>query len=148
MKLNLFAVVAVLAVGAIATGCGSSDDNGDSTTTAAISKTAYVTQANQICKQGTAEIDQAGKQLGNNVTNAQLEDFVANTLVPNTQQQVDGVKALGAPAGEEAQVNHLISVTQADLDQLKADPAKIHDDHMFDDSNQAAKALGLNECAG
>jgi maltose-binding protein MalE len=148
MKLNLFAVVAVLAVGVIAAGCGSSNDNGDSTTTAAISKTAFVTQGNQICKQGTDEINQAGKQLGKNVSRAQINDFAANTIVPNVQKQVDGVKALGAPAGEEAQVNKLISVTEADLDQLKSDPAKIHDDHLFDDSNQAAKAVGLTECAG
>jgi hypothetical protein len=150
MKLNAFVVVAVVAVGAFATGCGSSDDNSDSTTTAAaaISKTAFVTQGNQICKQGTAEVDQAGKQLGKNVSQAQFDDFVANTVVPNIQKQVDGVKALGAPAGEEAQVNHLISVTQADLDQIKADPSKIQDDHLFDDSNQAAKAVELTECAG
>jgi hypothetical protein len=41
----------------------------------------------------------------------------------------------------------LISVTEADLDQLKADPSKIQNEHLFDDSNQAATALGLTECA-
>ncbi len=147
MKLNATLAVAVaLALGGIAAGCGSSNDD-STTSTAAISKADFVAQANQICKQGNAEVEQAGKQLGN-VNEAQLEDFVANTVVPNIQKQVDGVKALGAPAGEEAQLNELISVTQADLDQLKADPSKIQDDHLFDDSNQKATALGLTECAG
>lgn len=147
MKLNATLAVAVaMALGGIAAGCGSSNDD-STTSTAAISKADFVAQANQICKQGNAEVEQAGKQLGN-VNEAQLEDFVANTVVPNIQKQVDGVKALGAPAGEEAQLNELISVTQADLDQLKADPSKIQDDHLFDDSNQKATALGLTECAG
>jgi hypothetical protein len=73
---------------------------------------------------------------------------VANTVVPNIEKQVDGVEALGAPAGEEAQVDQLISVTRADLAQLKADPSKIQDDSLFKDSNQQATALGLTECAG
>jgi hypothetical protein len=147
MKLNATLAVAVaLALGGIAAGCGSSNDD-STTSTAAISKADFVAQANQICKQGNAEVEQAGKQLGN-VNEAQLEDFVANTVVPNIQKQVDGVKALGAPPGEEAQLNELISVTQADLDQLKAGPSKIQDDHLFDDSNQKATALGLTECAG
>jgi hypothetical protein len=147
MKLNAILAVAVaLAVGGIAAGCASSDDNSDTTTTAAISNADFVAQANQICKQGNAEVEQAGKQLGN-VNEAQLEDFVTNTVVPNIQKQVDGVEALGAPAGKEAQLNGLISAAQADLDQLKADPSKIQDDHLFDDSNQKATALGLTECA-
>jgi ABC-type sugar transport system substrate-binding protein len=97
MKLNVFSAAALLAVGAIAAGCGSSDNSDSTASTAAISKTAYVTQANQICKQGNAEVDQAGKKLGNNVTEAQVEDFVASTVVPNIQRQVNDVKALGAP---------------------------------------------------
>jgi hypothetical protein len=82
------------------------------------------------------------------VNEAQLEDFASSTLIPKVQSQIDGVKALGAPAGEEAQVNQLITTVQEDLDQLKADPSKIKDDHLFDDSDQKAKALGLTECAG
>jgi hypothetical protein len=141
-------VAAAVALAGIAAGCG--DDNNDSTTSAAetISKADFVAKANQICKQGNADIDQAGKQLPHNLNEAQLEDFASSTLVPKVQSQIDGVKALGAPAGEEAQVNKLLATVQADLDQLKADPSKIKDDHLFDDSDQQAKALGLNECAG
>jgi hypothetical protein len=66
---------------------------------------------------------------------------------PEHQSQVEGVRALGAPAGGEAQVNRLIATVQADLDQLKADPSKINDDSLFNDANQQSQALGLNECA-
>ena len=59
MKLNAFVVVAVLAAGAIATGCGSSDDNGDSTTTASLTKAEWIAKADAICRQGNQQINQA-----------------------------------------------------------------------------------------
>jgi hypothetical protein len=151
MKLNAILAVAVaLALGGIAAGCG--DDNNESSTSAtaaaAISKADFVAKANQICKQGNAEVDAAGRKLGNSVSQAQLDSFVSDTVIPNVEKQVDGVEALGAPAGEEAQVQDLISVTRADIAELKADPSKIQDDSLFKDSNQKATALGLTECAG
>jgi hypothetical protein len=139
--------VGLLAIGVLAAGCGSSNDD-SSTSTTAISKADFEAQGNQICKQGNAEINQAGQQLGKNATQSQFEDFVASTLVPNIQKQVDGVKALGAPAGEEDQVNQLVATVQGDIDELKADPSKIRDDSLFKEANQQSVALGLNECAG
>jgi hypothetical protein len=152
MRRNALLLVAgALALGLIAAGCGGDDndnDNGTTSTAAAISKEEFVAKGNQICKQGNGEVEQAGKQLGQNVNEAQLEDFAANTLVPNIQGQIDDVRALGAPAGEEQQVTAFLDGAQADLDQLKADPAKIKDDSLFNDVDQHAKALGLTECAG
>jgi hypothetical protein len=151
MRLNaILAVTAALALGVIAAGCGSSDDNSTSTTAtaAAISKADFLAKGNQICKQGNDEINAAGKKLGQSVSQQQFEDFASNTVVPSIQKQIDGIKALGAPAGEEAQVNQLVSTAQADLDQLKADPSKLQDDSLFKDANQKANAVGLTECAG
>ena len=154
MSRSTVSVIALaLAAGLIAAGCD--DDNGGSsnaatgnTTTAAeaISKEEFAAKANQICKQGNQEIEQAGSQLGRSVNESQLEDFASNTLVPNVQSQIDGVRALGAPEGQEQQVTQFLDTAQADLDQLKADPSKIKDDHLFDDSDKQAKALGLTEC--
>jgi len=149
MKLNAtLAAACAVAIAGVAAGCG--DDNGNGTTTAAasISTADFVAQANQICKQGNAELEKAGKQLGKSVNEAQLEDFATNTLVPNVQGQIDQVKALGAPAGQESSVSQLIATVQADVDELKADPSKIKNDHLFDDANRAANDLGLTECAG
>jgi hypothetical protein len=149
MKLNAILAVAIaLALGGIAAGCGGSSDDNSTSTTAAISKADFLAQGNQICKQGNDEINTAGKQLGNSVNEQQLEDFAANTVVPSIQKQIDGIKALGAPAGEEAQVNQLVSTAQADLDKLKADPSQIKDDGLFKDANQQANTIGLTECAG
>jgi hypothetical protein len=139
MKLNAFAVVAVLVVGAFATGCGSSDERRRPRHLGA-----DFSEGQSICKQGNDAI----KQLGNSVNEQQLEAFATDTISPGIQKQRDGVKALGAPAGEEAQVNAVITSAQADLDKLKADPTKIKDNSLFNDANQKAKAVGLTECAG
>ncbi len=148
MKLYASVFLAVLALAGVAAGRGSSSSDNSTTTTAAILKAEFVTKGNQICKQGNDAINQAGKQLGNSVNEQQLEAFATNTIIPNIQKQIDGVKALGAPAGEEAQVNAVITSAQADLDKLKADPTKIKDNSLFNDANQKAKAVGLTECAG
>ena len=81
MKLNAFVVVAVLAAGAIATGCGSSDDNGDSTTTASLTKAEWIAKADAICQQGNQQINQAAHQrFGNQKpTAAEVQQFTANT---------------------------------------------------------------------
>jgi len=150
MKLNAtLAVIAALALGGIAAGCGSSsDDSTTSTTAAAISKADFLAKGNQICKQGNDAINTAGNQLGNSVNEQQLEDFASSTVVPNVQKQIDGIKALGAPAGQEAQVNAMLAAAQSGVDELKSDPSKIKDDSLFKDANQKANAVGLTECAG
>ena len=149
MKRNALLLVAgALAFGLVAVGCGGGDDNNDNgTTTAAITKAEFIAKGNAICEAGNKETEQAGKELGQNVNEAQLEDFATNTLVPSVQGQIDDVRALGAPAGEEQQVTAFLDAAQAGVDQLKADPAKIKDNTLFNDVEQQAKALGLTACA-
>jgi SpoVK/Ycf46/Vps4 family AAA+-type ATPase len=147
MKLNAFVVVAVLAAGAIATGCGSSDDNGDSTTTASLTKAEWIAKADAICRQGNQQINQAAhQQFGNQKpTAAEVQQFTANSLIPNVQSQVDQIQALGASSGEEDQVNKILDTVQADIDKAKSDPNTISD-KTFADGNALAQQYGLKVC--
>jgi hypothetical protein len=142
------ALAASLAAGALVAGCGSSGDSSTTTTAStAISKTAFVTQANAICDKGNQAQGAAESKLGKNPTQAQVTALVSNTLVPNIQGQIDGIKALGAPAGDEATVAKLISLAQADLNKLKADPSQISNDKLFANFAAVAHPYGLTVCA-
>jgi ABC-type lipoprotein release transport system permease subunit len=148
MKLRAtLALTALVALGLIAAGCGdSSDDSSDSTTAASLTKADWIAQADAICQHGNQESNQAAhQQFGNQKpTGAEIQQFLTGTALPNTQTQIDKIKALGAPSGDEDQVNHILDVVQADIDKAKA--AGDLNESTFDDGNALAKQYGLKVC--
>lgn len=141
-------MLALGAAGAIAIGfaaCGSDDDGDDTaatdaTTATTISEDDFVTQANQICADGNKELN-GGPQDGD------IEAFVTDTFIPNIQSQIDAIRALGAPEGQEEQITEFLDGAEDDLDSLEADPSSLSESS-FKETNQRAEALGLTECAG
>ena len=140
------AVVATLIVG-LAVGCGSS--NSTTTSTAALSKSAYLAKANAICKAGNEKQQAGQKALGKNPSQAQVTAYVTGTQVPNIQSQIDQVKALGAPSGDEAVVNKYLATAQADLNKIKSDPSLAVNGKSdpFADFAAIAHPYGLTACA-
>ena len=137
------AVTAVLALGLIAAGCGSGDDD---SSTSSLTKSEWTAKADAICRQGNQEIEQAAQQqFGNQKpTAAEVQQFATGTALPNTQTQVDKIRALGAPSGDEDQVNHILDTVQAEIDKAKA--AGDIEDSTFAEGNSLAKQYGLKVC--
>jgi ABC-type lipoprotein release transport system permease subunit len=140
------AIAATLIVG-LAVGCGSS--NSTTTSTAALSKSAYLTKANAICKAGNEKQQADQKALGKNPSQAQITAYVTGTQVPDIQSQIDQVKALGAPSGDEAVVNKYLATAQADLNKIKSDPSLAYSakSDPFADFAAIAHPYGLTACA-
>ena len=65
------------------------------------------------------------------------------------QTQIDQVKALGAPSGDEATVSNFLGLAQADLNKLKSDPTILHagKSDPFADFAKVAHPYGLTACA-
>lgn len=152
MKVTRVAIVALasLAVGAVAVaGCGGDDET--SSTTAAISKEDFLTQGNQICAEGNKKFDEGLKQLqgegGNEPSEADIEQFATDSAVPIIQEQIDQLRALGIPSGDEDQVNAFLDSAQSDNDKLEADPSLLTS-NLFADTNKLAHQYGLTECGG
>jgi hypothetical protein len=135
----------LLAVALVVAGCGGGDDNSD-TTTVSLTKSEWIAKADAICRQGNQEIQQAAQQqFGNQKpTAAEVRQFGVDTALPNTQTQVDKIRALGAPSGDEDQVNRILDTVQADIDKAKA--AGDVEDSTFADGNALAKQYGLKVC--
>jgi hypothetical protein len=142
----------VLASGALAAGCGSSDSStssSSSSTTAALSKAEFIKQADAICTKGNQAINAAQKKAfgPGKPSKSQVEQFVNDALIPSIQTQISGVKALPAPAGDEATVTKMLDDSQAALDKAKQDPsALLSGGGPFAQANQELKAYGLKVC--
>jgi hypothetical protein len=155
---NLFAAVAV-AGGLALAGCGGDDDESTSTTTgasgtsgvlgaAALTEEEFATQGNEICSAGNQDTEAAAQALGNNPSQAELEAYVTDTLVPSIQTQIDGIRALPAPEAQSGDVETFLDDAQEQLDQLESDPSLVTQQDLFADVNAQANELGLTECAG
>jgi hypothetical protein len=145
-RFGAIAIAALLAVGLVAAGCSSS---GTSSTTSipALSKADFVSQANAICAKGNKLTDAAGGALGNSSNQAEVNDAVTNTIVPAIQDQIDGIKALAPPSGDETTVSSMLALAQTDVDKLKGNPELLSDPNLFADFAKAAHPYGLTSCA-
>lgn len=149
-------VAALFLAGLVVAGCGSSSNSSSTETTAAITKAEFVKQGNAVCVKGEkaqeAEINAYAKKHGFNEnqepTKAQNVELVETVLAPNIQSQIDGVKALGAPSGEEQQVNSALELSQQTLEKIEASPElAFGKENAFAAAGKQLHALGLKECA-
>lgn len=144
-SIGSMAIATAVIVGLGVAGCGS---GGDSTTATAISKSEFLAKGNAICKKGNAESNaMAEKAFGNKrPTPAQLRSFF-KAQAPLIQGQINQIRALGAPSGDEATVKHMLDLAQTDLNELKSNPALAANQHQFDDFVKVARPYGLTVCA-
>ena len=141
VKPCLLALVAALALG----GCGSSKS---SSSAGSITKAQFVAKGNAICAAGNASRKRRANALGNNPTRAQIISYVKKIFVPNIQQQIDGLRGLGASHGDQAKVTGMLDLAQADLDKVKAKPILVaQGPGLFQNFATEAHAYGLTQCA-
>jgi hypothetical protein len=149
------AVTVALVVGACVAGCGSSNNSTSTETTATIGKAEFVAKGNAVCVKGEkaqeAEINAYVKKHGlenKKPTPAQQAELVETVFAPNIQSQIDGVKALGAPSGEEQQVSSALELSQQTLEKIEANPELVFGNQdAFAAAGKQLHALGLKKCA-
>ena len=145
-RLSLVAACA-LATGAIAAGCG--NDGGSDP----LSKSEYIKQGDEICKQGTQELNQQAKhEFGNQqASKSQVETFAVDVVANNLQGQIDDLRNLSAPEGDQDQVNAIYDAADEGIAQIEDDPSIISGGGTppgFKQANQLASAYGFKECGG
>src|SRR5262249_31013499 len=116
----------------IAAGCGSSDNTETTATTAALTKAQFLKQGNAICAEGNKEINKnfeaffkkTNLKKNEEPSKAQKEEAAETILIPAIRKDVEGIKALGAPEGEEEQVEEIIDAAEEALETLESEPAE------------------------
>lgn len=154
------AILAALAVLlAFAAGCGGGDGDtsgktsGEKTAAPALTKDDFVKQANAICRK-TDETQTS--ELGTYVkehpkaedSKAGQEKMVSAVGLPPVQKEAEELAELGAPKGDEAQVEAIVSGIEAALVKAEADPAAVLESNTpFDAAGKLATKYGLKDCA-
>lgn len=156
MKRLLVVMPLVLATASVGVGCGGDDDNGSgvsstTSTATALTKQEFLKRGNHICEQAQKHINAAEQKLGDNPSQAEVDEFTTQTAIPTIQYEIAGVQGLAPPSGDEDQVDAIITAAQQALDKLKADPNLITasgKDNPFAHTNTLANQYGLTACGG
>ncbi|MGH2957913.1 MAG: hypothetical protein ACRDL6_13080 [Solirubrobacterales bacterium] len=141
-------LAAMLTTGLIAAGCGDDDGGDGGNGDEALTKEEFVAQGNQICREGNQELDAiANQSFQREPTPEQEERFVNDEVIPNIQGQIDEIRALESPEGDEETINGILDDAEAALDEIRADPSLIEaDPGPFAEVNQQLREYGLSTC--
>ena len=147
----LFACIVPFAL--IAAGCGSSNDT---TSTASLTKAQFLKQGNAICAAGNKEINEGFKSFfeksnlkkNEEPSKAQKEEAAETILIPAIRKDVDGIRALGAPEGEEEQVEEILDAAEEALEKVESDPTAAFNENndAFANVNKMSSEYGLTAC--
>jgi hypothetical protein len=146
----------VLAIAVIAAGCGSSSDNSSSEeSTASITKAELIKQGDAICatseKEAEAEFEEFGEENGisesKEPTEAQKEELATSILLPSVSSQIEEIRALGAPSGEEEEVSEILDTVEEEVEEGEAEPAALFESgEPFAEGNKMAREYGFKVC--
>lgn len=122
--------VGALAIALIAGGCGGDDD----TSTSSISKAAFIKKADAICQAGDKRVEaKLAAYLKENVvkeseesvseTNAKATEIAETAVIPAITREIEGLRALGAPSGDEDEIEAILEALEEGLERTEEDPA-------------------------
>lgn len=145
-------VAAAMVVALVVAGCGGGDS---STTAGSISKEDFIAKADAICKKGTERLQKAIfaalKHPRNltKVSEAEQIKIVTIAMVPNVSREVEELRALGVPEGDEEKVNAMIGALEEGVETAEQDPQAVtkSSDVVFGISSRIAGEYGLTVCA-
>jgi len=150
-KASLAAVAALVALAAIAAGCGSGGDTTDETVT--LTKTEFIKQGDAICKQGNDESEKEAEEFAEDndfklekASKEQLEEAVSEVLVPNLEQQTEELDALGAPKGDEDEVEAIIASLEDATGEIEDDPGMVFEGSVLKKPSKLADDYGFKVC--
>ncbi len=139
---------AVVAVALVVVGCGSSDS------APPITKAEFIKKADAACKKGEEQIQAdfavyvKEHENGKTPTKDRYAELVETILVPNATQEVEDIDALGAPNGDEEQVDAMLTAFEEAVQIAEDEPQAVIKDSekVFSKSSKLAKAYGLKVC--
>jgi hypothetical protein len=119
-----------------------------------ITKSDYLARAKLVCQKGNRALKSASDDVmakvppGSKLTDAQIETFVRNTVVPTIRDQVKQLRAIPPPKGEKGHVEEIYKELDKGLDVLAKDPKKLTDGtNVFATADALAQKYGLSICS-
>lgn len=141
----------LLVAALVAAGCGGGDD---SSAADSISKEEFIAKADAICKRSNERMEAAlvdvikGESL-KKLSEAKSEKLVGSVLVPNISRELEELKELGVPDGDDERVDAMISALEEGLETAEDNPevvATTSSDTIFGIASRIAQEYGLETC--
>ncbi|HEU5253943.1 MAG TPA: hypothetical protein VFU16_11530 [Solirubrobacterales bacterium] len=149
MNKALLAAVAVLV--ALVAGCGGGDETTDETVT--LTKAEFIKQGDAICEEGNDQSEKEAEEFAEEngftlekASDEQLEEAVGEVLVPSLNQQAEEIDALGAPEGDEEQIEELVSSLETAADEIEGDPGLVFEEEVLVEPEELAQDYGFKVC--
>lgn len=149
-------LAALAAISMIAAGCGGGDDSTDSTASSGLTKAEFLKQGNAICAKGEKELNEEFEKFAEEEnlsenkppTEAQLAKATEEFFLPIIKEQVEGIRGLSPPAGEEQQVDKVLTAAEEGIEKAEEDPASLANEKEdpFAKANELANEYGLTKC--
>ncbi|MGH2976238.1 MAG: hypothetical protein ACRDLL_15445 [Solirubrobacterales bacterium] len=144
------AVVALFVVG-----CGGGDA---SISTSTISKEAFIKKADAVCKKGFAQLQRGfAAYLKENKksiialrhpSRADYEGLIGGVLVPNLEKEIEEIRALGAPSGDEDRIEEILTAFEEGIETAESNRKAVTNssEAIFGIGSRLAKEYGLEVC--
>jgi hypothetical protein len=156
-RASLAVLATLVALAAIVAGCGGSDDSDTGgTSSSSLTKAQFVKQADTICEKSEeklgSEFESYVKEKGwsedKEPSKEQQEEAVVEVVTPNLQGQIDDIRDLGAPEGDEDQIETMLSTVEEGIEDLEDDPSQLTEQgsNPLAKGSKLATAYGLEKC--
>jgi hypothetical protein len=150
-------LAAFAAISLIVAGCGGGGDSTDSTASSSgLTKAEFLKQGNAICAKGEKELNEEFEKFAEEEnlsenkppTEAQLTKATEEFFLPIIKEQVEGIRGLSPPEGEEQQVDKVLSAAEDGIEKAEEDPASLANEKEdpFAKANELANEYGLVKC--
>jgi hypothetical protein len=142
----LLAALLVAAFAVLVGGCGGDDEPSPT-------KAEFVKQADEICQQGNERADvEAQKYVKQNEFDAptastkEVEKAIRSVYLVNVNEQVEELKELGAPEGDEDQVDEIVASYEDGVATIEEKPMTFFDGSALKEPRKLATDYGLETC--
>ena len=119
-----------------------------------ITKTDFLARAKLVCQKGNRALKSASDDVmakvppGSKLTDAQIESFVRDTVIPTIRDQVKQLRAIPPPNGEKTHVEEIYKELDKGLDDLQKNPKKLTDgSNVFASADALAQKYGISICS-
>jgi len=147
------AAATVFAVAALLSGCGGDEDEGGFSPVVSdpLSKVEFLRQSDEICRSAESRIEAAADDLltqEGDPDPAEVERIAIDLVVPALESEVSAIGALGAPEGDEAEVQAILDATEAGIAEIEADPSALLDGvpESLQKAEMLARRYGSQQC--
>jgi hypothetical protein len=152
-------IAAIVAIAIGVAGCGGGGDDGSEISTSSLSKAEFTRKAEAICVKGQKQVERNFgafakktdfnlRQVSQNPTKAQVNGLVNSVLIPAIKQEIAAIRALGAPQGDEDQIEAMLEANEEGIATAEDLPREVLEktEVAFGVASRLAKEYGLALC--